>query len=116
MITRKHYTEDYKKNLGLELASGISSAAEISKREGISAATLYKWRDLAQGMTITTDEHEVLEMRKRIKDLEETVSDQALQIHILKKTQKIMAQLKKQGHSSETISPRTLESLKAVKF
>jgi transposase-like protein len=115
MITRKHYSEEFKRKLGLELASGITTASEMSKREGISATTLYKWRDMVQGISVTPDEKEILEMRKRLKDLEETVSEQALQIHILKKTQKIMEQLKKQERSSGVISPLTLESNKAVK-
>ena len=62
----------------------------------------------------TPDEKDLLEMRKKIKDLEETVSDQALTIHILKKTQKIMEQLKRQELTSGSISPLTLESKKAA--
>ena len=64
---------------------------------------------------MTPDEKEILEMRKRLKELEEIVSDQALTIHILKKTQKIMEQLKRQERSSGSISPLTLESKKAAK-
>jgi transposase-like protein len=115
MITRNHYSEEFKRKLGLELAAGITTASEMSKREGISATTLYKWRDMVQGISVTPDEKEIIEMRKRIKELEETVSDQALQIHILKKTQKIMEQLKKQERLSGSISPLTLQSKKAVK-
>ena len=115
MIKRNHFSEEYKRKLGLELASGITTAGEMSKREGISATTLYKWRDKIQSGSVTTDEKEIIEMRKRLKELEEMVSDQALQIHILKKTQKIMEQLKRQENSSGSISPLTLESKKAVK-
>jgi len=115
MIKRTRFTEDYKRKIGFELASGLTSAGEISKREGISATTLYKWRDAAMNMQITPDEKEIMEMRKRLKELEETVSDQALTIHILKKTQKIMEQLKRQEHLSGSISPLSLESKKAVK-
>jgi len=115
MIRRTHYTEELKRKLGLELASGVTSAGEISKREGISTNTLYKWRDMAQGITVTPDEKEIIEMRKRLKELEETVSEQALQIHILKKTQKIMEQLKRQERSSGSISPLTLESKEVAK-
>ena len=110
-----HYTEEFKRKIGLELASGISTAGEISKREGISSNTIYKWRDMAQGIVVTPDEKELIEMRKLIKELEETVSEQALQIHILKKTQKLREQLKKQKLSSGTISPLILESKKAVR-
>ena len=115
MIKRTQYTEEFKRKLGLELAAGITTAAEMSKREGISAATLYKWRDMAQSLTVTPDEKEIIEMRKRLKELEETVADQALTIHILKKTQKIMEQLKKQERLSGTISPLTSELKKVVK-
>jgi transposase-like protein len=115
MIKRTQYTEEFKRKIGLELASGITPAGEISKREGISTTTLYKWRDMAQGITVTPDEKEIIEMRKRLKELEETVSEQALQIHILKKTQKIMEQLKRQERLSGSISPHTLGSKKAAK-
>jgi hypothetical protein len=70
---------------------------------------------MVEGISVTPDEREIIEMRKRLKELEETVSDQALQIHILKKTQKIMEQLKRQERLSGSISPLTLESKKAVK-
>lgn len=115
MIKRTRYTEEYKRKIGFELAAGLTSAGELSKREGISATTLYKWRDAAMNIQITPDEKELMEMRKRLKELEETVSDQALTIHILKKTQKIMEQLKRQERLSGSISPLTLESKKAVK-
>ncbi len=88
MLKRVHYPEEFKRKLGLELASGMITAGEMSKREGISANTLYKWRDMVQGIVVTPDEKEILEMRKRLKELEEIVSDQALTIHILKKLKK----------------------------
>lgn len=115
MIKRTKYTEDYKRKIGFELAAGLTSAGEMSKREGISATTLYKWRDAAMNSQVTPDEKELMEMRKRLKDLEETVSEQALTIHILKKTQKIMEQLKRQERTSGSISPQTLDSKKAAR-
>ena len=115
MIIRNHYSEEFKRKIGLELAAGLTSAAEISKREGISSTTLYKWRNMVQGVSATTEEKEIIEMRKRLKELEEIVSDQALTIHILKKTQKIMEQLKRQERSSGSISPLTSGSKKVVK-
>jgi transposase-like protein len=110
MIKRQRHTEEFKRKIGLELASGLSSAGEISKRERISSTTLYKWRDRLQTISVTTDEKDYRELQKRVKDLEEIVSDQVIQIHILKKTQKIMEQLKKKEKLSGSISPRTLVS------
>ncbi len=88
---------------------GISSAAEISKREGISSPTLYKWRDIFTSGDYNTDEQEIAELKKRVKDLEETVSDLALENHILKKTEKILKQLKRKEKLSGSISPRNSE-------
>jgi len=110
MIKRQRHSKEFKNKIGLELASGISSAGEISKREGISSTTLYKWRDQVQTISVVSDDKEYIEQQKKIKELEEIVSDQAIQIHILKKTQKIMEQLKKKERLSGSISPRTLES------
>ena len=110
MIKRQRYSEEFKNKIGLELASGITSAGEISKREGISATTLYKWRDRLQSPVVAADNKEYIEQQKRIKELEEIISEQAIEIHILKKTQRIMEQLKKKERSSGSISPRTLES------
>lgn len=110
MIKRQKHSEDFKRKIGLELASGASSASEISKREGISSVTLNKWRDRLQTNTAVTDKKDYIEQQKKIKDLEEIISDQAIQIHILKKTQKIIEELKKKERLSGSISPRSLES------
>jgi transposase-like protein len=110
MIKRKRYNQEFKRKIAQELIMGIAPAAEISKREGITSTTLYKWRDQFMAADYSTDEQEFAELRKRIRDLEETVSDLALENHILKKTEKILKQLKKQERSSGSISPRNLES------
>ena len=109
MIRRQRYNQEFKRGIAHELIMGIASAAEISKREGITSTTLYKWRDKYTTADYNTDEHEVAELKKRIRDLEETVSDLALENHILKKTEKILKQLKKQKKLSGSISPRNLE-------
>ena len=109
MIRRQRYNQEFKRKIAQELIIGIASAAEISKREGISSATIYKWRDKFTLTDYNTEEQEVGELRKRIRDLEETVSDLALENHILKKTEKILKQLKRQEKLSGSISPRNLE-------
>ncbi len=110
MITRKRYDQEFKRKIAHELIMGIASAAEISKREGITSTTIYKWRDLYTADDFDTDEQEIAELKKRIKDLEGTVSDLALENHILKKTEKILKQLKKKEKLSGSISPKNLES------
>lgn len=93
----------------MEVASGISSAGEVSKREGISANTIYKWRDNAMNDGPKPDETKIIEYRLKIKELEEIVNSLVVENHILKKTQKIMAELKKQERLSGSISPQDLE-------
>ena len=45
MISRIHYTEEFKRKIALEMIMSSTPAGEISKREWISSTTLYKWRD-----------------------------------------------------------------------
>ena len=116
MITRKKYTLEFKKALGLELASGSISAAALSKREGIAPTMLYKWRDmiLSTGGVIDHDQ-EIFVLRKKVQELEELISDQALGIFILKKTQKLMEQLQRQENLSGSISQQNLVSKKVAR-
>ena len=109
MIKRKRYSQEFKRKISQELIMGIASAAEISKREGISSTAIYKWRDKYTTSDYSTDEQEVAELKKRIRDLEEAVSELALDNHILKKTEKILKQLKRKEKLSGSISPRNLE-------
>ena len=110
MIKRKRYTQEFKRKIAHELIMGIASAAEISKRDGISATTIYKWRDKYTAADYSTEEQEVAELKRHIRDLEETVSDLALENHILKKTEKILKELKRKEKLSGSISPQNLGS------
>jgi len=82
MIKRQRYSQEFKRKIDHELIMGIASTAEISKREGISTTTLNKWRNMHITADYNTDEQEVPELKKRIRDLEETVSELALENHI----------------------------------
>jgi transposase-like protein len=44
MVKRKLYSLEYKNKLGAEMVGGIS-IAEISLREGVSSATLKRWKE-----------------------------------------------------------------------
>jgi transposase-like protein len=88
---------------------GSTPTAELSKREGISSTTLYKWRDKHSSEEYSSEEQEVAGLKRRIRELEETVSDLALENHILKKTEKILKQMKRQERLSGSISPQDLE-------
>ncbi len=105
MITRKRFSQEFKRTISLEVASGVSTAGMISKREGISSNTIYKWRDQFADYRMSASDKDLNESRRKIKELEEIIGDQAIQIHILKKTQKIMEDLKKQERLSAVSRP-----------
>jgi len=110
MIRRKHYSEEFKRKIALEMIMSATPTGEISKREGISSTTLYKWRDNYSSEEFSSGEQEVAELKRQIRELKETISDLALENHILKKTEQILKQMKKQEKLSGSISPRDLES------
>lgn len=109
MIRRKHYSEEFKRKIALEMILGATPTAELSKREGISSTTLYKWRDKHSSEEYSSEEQEVGELKRRIREFEETVSDLALQNHILKKTENILKEMKRKERLSGSISPRAVE-------
>lgn len=89
---------------------GSTPTGEISKREGISSTTLYKWRDNYSSENYSSEEQEVADLKRQVRELKETISDLALENHILKKTEQILKQMKKQEKLSGSISPRDLGS------
>jgi len=97
------------------LLSGARTAGVISKQEGISATTLYKWRDKYCADDFTSNEMETAELKNRIRELEETISELALENHILKKTEKLLKALKKKENLSGSISSQNSGSGQAVK-
>jgi len=109
MIQRPRYPKEVRERLVLEILSGQSSIAQISKRENISGNTLAKWRDELSSGTFVDDRKKELELRKRVADLEATVAELALENTILKKTEKIMRELKRRERSSGPISLKNSE-------
>ena len=85
MIKRNKYSKQEKERLALEMISGQTSMAEISKREMISVATLSKWKRqmVAEGFE---DKNKVeLELRRKISYLESALSELMIENQILKK-------------------------------
>ncbi|MCZ8348182.1 MAG: transposase [Leptospiraceae bacterium] len=109
MITRKRYSREFKETLVMEIISGQSTAAKISKREGISVVTLSKWKQEISSGTFRDKNKEELSLRKRISELEGAVADLALQNHILKKTEKYLQEYKRKERLSGSISLKNLE-------
>jgi hypothetical protein len=80
--------QGYKRKIRPELAAGLTSADETSRREGAYATTLCKQRDTAINSQTGPDETKLIEMRKHLEKIKETVSELALAVHKMKKTQK----------------------------
>jgi len=109
MITRKKYAEEFKKNLAIELISNQATVAQISKKEGIAPNTLYKWVQKFNGEGFSAKDEDTVKLKKRISDLESTVSELALENYVLKKNQKLLAEYRYKEKLSGAISPQKLE-------
>lgn len=90
----RNYTEEFKKQIVLLVKSGKSSGA-VAKEYGISKSSVTKWvRDYNNSGSFkakdnrTPEENELIELRKRVKELE-------MEADILKQAALIMARKSK---------------------
>lgn len=95
MIKRKKYTEDVKKRFVIELLSRESSASQISKREGIAYQTLQKWRTEFEANGLESSDEELIRLRRENNDLRQAVADITLENQLLKKVEKVIAQMRR---------------------
>jgi transposase-like protein len=116
MVKRKLYSLEYKNKLGAEMVGGIS-IAEISQREGVSSATLKRWKEeyLNFSGEETISKKEVIDLRKKVGELSVLLADALLEIDILKKTEKFLVAKKRKELLSSAISPSSLGLRKASK-
>lgn len=115
MIHRKRFSKEAREKFVLELVSGQSSVAQIAQREGINPQTIRNWkRDLAGG-TFETDHEVEIQLRKRIGELEGALAESALTVHILKKTEHYLKEMKRKEKLSASISPQSSVSSAAAK-
>lgn len=110
MIKRNRFSTEFKEKVVLEIISGQSTMAAISKREGISGTTLMNWRNALSTGEFQDQNKSEIELRKKVAELEGLVSDLALQNHILKKAQKHLHDWKRKEKLSGSISPLNLAS------
>jgi transposase-like protein len=119
MIKRNSYAVEFKRQIAFELLSGQTSIAAVSKREGITSATLAKWRDKygleSGGGSEELDKAELNELRRKLAHYEAALGELALENHILKKFQEFTVQQKKRNSSSKTTSPNILVSKKVAR-
>lgn len=106
MIQRNKFGKDFREKIVMELVAGQSSVAQISQREGINPQTIRNWKkDMDSGSFQT--EHEIeLALRKRIAELEGALAESALNVHILKKTEQYLKEMKRKERLSGSISPQ----------
>ena len=93
--TRKHFTSEEKIRIVLEGLRGQVSISELCRREGISAATYYKWsKDFLDagknGLTFSTRRDattdEVRQLREENDSLKKAVADLMLDVIRYKKS------------------------------
>lgn len=115
MIQRRKFTKDFQEKVVMELVSGQSTVAQISQREGIHPQTVRNWKaKIAEG-SFETDNETELALRKRIAELEGALAESALDVHILKKTEKYLKEMQRKERLSGAISRQNSESSGAAK-
>ena len=106
MIKRNNYPRDFRERVVLELVSGQSSVAQIAQREKIHPQTIRNWKkDIENGNFHSENEVEI-SLRKRIAELESALAESALNVHILKKTEHYLKEMRRKEKLSGSISPR----------
>ena len=92
--TRKQYSAEEKIRIVLEGLRGEDSIAELCRREGIAQGVYYKWskdfmeagkRRLTGDTARAANSDEVRDLRKEARDLKEVVTEQMLEMRLLKK-------------------------------
>jgi putative transposase len=81
-MARRRYKEEQIIRILKELETGIS-AAEISRKYGISATSFYKWKQKFGDMTVS-DARKLKSLENENKRLKRIVADQVLDIQVLK--------------------------------
>lgn len=115
MIRRNRFSKDFREKIVMELVSGQSSVAQISQREGINPQTIRNWRKDTEGGSFQTDHEIEIALRKRIAELEGALAESAVSVHILKKTEHYLKEMKRKENSSGSISPMNSVSSAAAK-
>ncbi len=99
----------------MELVAGQSSVAQIAQRESINPQTIRNWKKDIDGGAFQTDHEIEISLRKRIGELESALAESALDVHILKKTEKYFKEMKRKEKLSGAISPPNTGSSAAAK-
>src|SRR5690242_18386836 len=93
--TRKHYSAEEKIRIVLDGLRGEHSIAELCRRKGIAQGLYYSWskefleagkRRLAGDTALAATSSEVKDLRREARELKEVVAEQALELHLLKKS------------------------------
>lgn len=106
MIKRTHHGKELREKIVLEIVSGQSTVAQIAQREGIHPQTIRNWRKDIESGTFQTDNEVEISLRKRIAELEGALAESALTVHILKKTEQYLKDMRRKEKLSGSISPK----------
>jgi transposase-like protein len=115
MIRRNRFSKDFREKIVMELVSGQSSVAQLAQRESINPQTIRNWRKDIEGGSFQTDHEIEITLRKRIAELEGALAESALTVHILKKTEHYLKEMKRKEKSSGSISSMNSASSSVVK-
>lgn len=94
MARASKFTDEQRMEIVFEMLSGKMSVSEVCRKWDIGTTYAYKLKDRALellrtgiGKPVGRAPDEVLQLRKKVADLEQLAGDQALVIHYFKKSQ-----------------------------
>ena len=92
---RKQYSAEEKLSIVFDGLRGDATIAELCRREGMAQSPYYSWskefleagkRRLAGDTSRAATSTEVKDLRRQSQELKEVVAEQALKLHVLKKS------------------------------
>ncbi len=92
-VTSKRWTAQRKKDLVLESYRGLTTVAELCRREGLSQSTFYEWREQfleadLQGLQYGGKTCKEKDYKQRIAKLERKLGEVIMENEVLKKRKK----------------------------
>jgi transposase len=106
MRQQRSFTVEFKRQLIEELLSGISTAAQLSRRHHISSRLLYHWKKQYAKSGFVAEPAQEVAREERVRQLEQMVGRLTLENEFLKKAlQRSLAHVDSNGRSWSPTGP-----------
>lgn len=111
MGKQRRFTEEFKRQVVMELLSGSASGAQVCRKYGISSGLLYHWKMLHGQGRLNNSPTVEGELKNRIGELERMVGKLTMENEILKRSQEFFLEQMKKKESLLKVGSVTEEEL-----